>query len=87
VTALLYSIFPPEIVFSESGPTEALPQGMRGSSSLPETQERLVEITVDGVRLLAARSASGHARVVRLLSTDPADYLDGRFSPGQEIKM
>ena len=66
MTALLYSIFPPEIVFSESGPTEALPQGMRGSSSLPETQERLVEITVDGVRLLHRSAAA--MRVVRLLA-------------------
>ena len=86
MTALLYSIFPPEIVFSEVSPVEAFAHGIsqetQGSSHRPEAQERLEEVTIDGVRILAARSASGRARIVRLLSTDPAHYLDARFSPG-----
>lgn len=87
--ALLYSILPPEIVFSETNPAEAflqgIPQESQGLSRQPETHERLEEITVDGVRLLAARSAGGRARIVRLLSTDPAHYLDARFSPGGQV--
>ena len=43
------------------------------------------EVLIEGKRL-QVESLDGHrARVVRLLSLDPADYLDPRWQPGQVV--
>lgn len=44
-----------------------------------------LEITIEGKQLLVEPVGQGEGRVVRLLSTDPADYLDGRFLPGGKV--
>jgi hypothetical protein len=43
------------------------------------------EIEVEGKRVLFSPDGPGQGRIVRVLSTDPADYMDPRFSPGNMI--
>lgn len=43
------------------------------------------EVVVEGTRLQVEPLDGHRARVVRLLSLDPADYLDPRWQPGQVI--
>ena len=38
-------------------------------------------VILDGPPVLIHRGRDGRARIERLLSTDPADYLDERFLP------
>jgi len=53
----------------------------------PESRPRPVEIPLEGgARFLIVEPQShGMAKVVRLVSTDPADYLDERWSPHRMI--
>lgn len=44
-----------------------------------------LELTIEGKQLLVEPLSNGEGRVVRLLSTDPADFLDQRFLPGGRI--
>jgi len=45
------------------------------------------EVSIDGVPLLISDTAPGRARVERLLSTNPADYLRPDLFPGAEIEL
>lgn len=45
----------------------------------------LREIEINGVRMIVQDEGEGKARVVRLLSTRPKDYLQLEFSPGSII--
>jgi len=47
-----------------------------------EAPASLFEMSVGPTRVLLERSADGTARVHRVLSTDPADYLRPEFQPG-----
>lgn len=47
--------------------------------------DNLQEITIEGKQVLVESVGNGEGRVVRLFSTDPADYLDGRFNPGRRV--
>lgn len=87
MSTLLYSIFPAEVVYSESSPAEAPVHASFESSLLLAAQGPFVEVEFGGARLIVVRTADGGARVVRLISTDPRDYLDPRFSPGEDIKL
>jgi hypothetical protein len=46
-----------------------------------------VEVEAGGARLLVEPCGPGLARVVRLLSTDPRDYLRPEFSPGAVLRL
>lgn len=57
--------------------------------SLPETQD-YEEMTVDvapNVKLVMRLTGGQQGVVVRLLSTDPGDYLRPEFQPGQLISF
>lgn len=43
------------------------------------------EIQFEGVKLLVEPQGSYQAKIVRLLSTNPYDYLNPRFFPGNMI--
>lgn len=43
------------------------------------------KVSYQGVPMLVERTADGGTRIVRLLSTDPVDYLDFAHSPGRHI--
>ncbi|MGE5550716.1 MAG: YlzJ-like family protein [Bacteroidota bacterium] len=70
----LYTIVPAEIIFADEEDDGArVPAG-----------EQLVEMA-GGVRLLVQRDGKGGATVSRLLSTDPQDFLDARWQPGNRV--
>jgi len=61
-------------------PMEAIMRNMEG------TEYNYSETEVDGVKMLVEyASPSTEAKIVRLLSPNPQDYLNPRFSPGQKI--
>jgi enoyl reductase-like protein len=100
---LLYSIYPPEVVFADSNGQETSTSAMPGAapsavpgvtpSTMPELigsaagWGRYAEIERDGVRIIVYKSNGRKAKVVRLISTDPRDYLDPRYSPGADIEL
>lgn len=47
-----------------------------------QTPEGVFEAVIEGRRVLLRRGADGMARLERLLSTEPNDYLNPAFSPG-----
>ncbi len=47
-----------------------------------EKQNKLQEIVVNGLTLQVEALAFNQARVVRMISTNPADYLDSPYQPG-----
>lgn len=57
-------------------PLETVLEGLE-----PEGQRTFREVSVGGVRLIVEEMSSGSGRVVRLLSTDPKDFLDPRYQP------
>lgn len=50
-----------------------------------QSQVPLEEVAVDGVILQVRRESEQEKTIVRLISGDPAHYLDPRFQPGQRI--
>lgn len=63
---MLYTIYPLELVLEEQ----------------EEAAAPLVEMALQGRRVLAARGADGSLTLQRLLSTDPMDYLEPGLQPG-----
>lgn len=48
---------------------------------------RYVAVNYNGVQLLAIKQEDNDYRVDRILSTDPAHYLDGTIQPGAIIRL
>lgn len=68
--AILWSVMPIELVTEGLYPAEPV----------------LTEVTWGGRMLQVQLLAGGEAQVVRLLSTNPQDYLDPRFQPGMRFR-
>lgn len=66
---LLYTIFSPEEVLDEEETTKGEP----------------FAVTMEGKKLLVSPEGLGRGRILQLLSTDPADFLDSRWEPGNMI--
>jgi len=47
----------------------------------------MLELDLGSRRLLVEPLPAGQARIVKLLSTDPADFLRPEWQPGQVITM
>ena len=62
-------------------PLELVTEGLLPEATAP------VERMVDGRMVLVTPGADGMGTVERLLSTDPADYLDPRWQPGTRISL
>lgn len=45
------------------------------------------ELEVGGVKMLVEQAGPNQCRVVRLLSTNPRDYLREEFQPGTMVNM
>jgi len=75
---MLYTIIPLEEVFA--APPWAT--GPSGSAAAPHPP---VPAVVGGVQILVSPSYDGRNRVERVISTDPADYLNPRLAPGALI--
>ncbi|NLY92369.1 MAG: hypothetical protein GX081_12305 [Firmicutes bacterium] len=67
---LFYSIYPLEVVLAEE--EEDQPGEWR-------------ELEVEGKKVLVTVSPRGEQIITRLLSTDPADFLAPRWTPGNVI--
>lgn len=46
----------------------------------------LQEIQIQGVNMLVHKENEQEATIVRVLSADPAHFLDSRFQPGNKIR-
>jgi hypothetical protein len=68
---ILYTCMPKEMVY----PTEA------------DAFTNQSIITYQGVPVVVDKSEEGQYKIVRLLSTDPNDYLNGAYSPGTMIEL
>jgi hypothetical protein len=44
-------------------------------------------ISYRGVPVVVDKSEEGQYKIIRLLSTDPNDYLNGDYSPGTMIEL
>lgn len=66
---ILYTMVPQELIFQ------------------PDMSEfdKLMEVTYDGVPLLVEMGEKNSCRIIRVLSSDPADYLDPKYLPGNII--
>ncbi len=45
------------------------------------------EIEVAGAKLMVEQTGIAQGRVIRLLSTNPQDYLTAQYQPGTEIRF
>ncbi len=54
---------------------------MSGQTDTPRRRE----ISRDGRLLMVSEAQDGNYRIERLISTDPADYLDPQWQPGRII--
>lgn len=68
---ILYTIMPLDLVFADPDAT---------------TKSQAVESTYLGKQIMSMMDSSGSRKIVRLISTDPQDYLDPRFFPGTVIQ-
>lgn len=84
---MLYSIYPPEVVFADQRSLQdPAPASLEMSSSV-QASVRYHEIIRGGARLVVHKGRGGKAKVIRLISTDPFDYLNPRYAPGTEIEL
>lgn len=67
-----YTIFPPEWIFMDP-------------HNLPERQIR--DVTIGGVAMQVEILKNGEARIFRLLSPNPRDYLNPRLQPGNRVNL
>lgn len=68
---ILYTMMPEELIFQQQQEAEA-------------TGRKI--ISRDGVSMEVEPSGEGF-QIVRLLSTDPAHYMDARWLPGSKISL
>jgi len=68
---MMYTIVPPELIWDDDS---------LGDSGF-------VEVDVGGVHMLVQPGGLGRAKIVRLLSSDPNDYLLPQLQPGNEISL
>jgi hypothetical protein len=62
-------------------PIELVTEGMEPPYPEP------VEVSLEGRILQVTPSGDGTGILRRLISTDPADYLDPRWQPGSRVKL
>ncbi|WP_078547020.1 YlzJ-like family protein [Litchfieldia alkalitelluris] len=68
---ILYSIMPEELIY---------PQNEEGYQ-----KQKIVDI--NGVSLLVNEEIPGEHYVVRVMSSNPNDYLNSEYTPGQRITL
>ncbi|KOO46559.1 YlzJ-like family protein [Priestia koreensis] len=66
---ILYTMMPQELIF----PTE----------SVTEAEQKVVEY--NGIPFVVTQNENGQHQIVRMLSTNPQDYLDSRYQPGETV--
>ncbi|MFD1426237.1 hypothetical protein JOD24_001253 [Kroppenstedtia sanguinis] len=68
---IYYSVIPAEAAFQDPS----------------QPQPEIREVLVDGVSMAVEMDGPGEGRILRLLSTDPAHYLDSRYQPGSKVSL
>jgi len=61
-------------------PEEIVMEGM-------DKPRRIKMVSWQGRQLLVEPGTNGRSRIVRLLSSDPNDFLDPEYAPGREINI
>lgn len=69
---ILYTVFPDEVV-------------LEGEEGEELKRQRFIEL--DGRQLLIEPSGESQWKIVRLVSSDPQDYLDTRYQPGNIVPL
>lgn len=79
---ILYTVMPEAFVLAglEEDGGGSFPAPVR-----PERAERIVQGRSGPARLVVEREPAGGWRVLRLVSSDPYDYLDPDFAPGRTV--
>ncbi|MFD2616833.1 YlzJ-like family protein [Terrilactibacillus laevilacticus] len=67
----MYTIYPEEVIFSDN----------------ECEKNNQMTLTVQGVTLVVEVENHNQLKIVRLISSDPQDFLDERFQPGEQIIM
>lgn len=67
-----YSIIPGEDIFAEED---------------EEAKEELVELEVDGVTMLINQTGVDKGEIVKIISSNPQDYLNVDYQPGNMVKF
>ncbi len=60
------------------------PEGLFG---MTDSTASYTELEVNGARLVVEQTGMNQCRVVRLISTDPNDYLKAEYQPGAELSF
>lgn len=81
--SIIWSVIPEEIIFASSDYATCL--GFTGDGQAQVNGQTKANYLGRDVILL--RLSSGRGRIISLLSTDPADFLDTRFAPNGEINF
>ncbi|THE14527.1 ribonuclease [Bacillus timonensis] len=68
---ILYTMMPQELIYPHT--------------DMEDNQLKYVDL--DGVSLAVSQSQNGEYTIERVMSTNPQHYLDGRYSPGQKIRL
>ncbi|MFD1777951.1 MULTISPECIES: YlzJ-like family protein [Fredinandcohnia] len=68
---ILYTMMPQELIYPQT--------------EMEESNFKYVDI--NGVSLAVSHAQNGEYTIERVMSTDPQHFLDGRYSPGQKIKL
>ncbi|MEH7382582.1 YlzJ-like family protein [Bacillus sp. JJ1533] len=68
---ILYTMMPQELIYPQT--------------DMEDNQFKYVD--VNGVSLAVSHSQNGEYIIERVMSTDPQHFLDGRYSPGQKIRL
>jgi hypothetical protein len=84
---VLYSVIPPEVVFADWQSLHGQEVESLVMTSAALDPKRYREVVRGGARLIVCETGEGMAEVVRLISTDPSDYLNPEYMPGAGIKL
>lgn len=71
---MIWSIIPENVIFS-------------GDVNGEVDNEKLQQVDYLGKKVLVRLGTNRSVQIVSLLSTDPADFLSPRFSPGTQIDI
>jgi len=69
------------VILYTTMPLETVLQG------LEDLHPSYLEMEVSGARVVIEETSLGQGRIVRLLSTDPQDYLNPALQPGMTINF
>ncbi|WP_196220223.1 YlzJ-like family protein [Terrilactibacillus tamarindi] len=67
----MYTIYPEEVIFSDTEPKS----------------NNQMTLNIQGVTLVVEVENQNQLKIIRLISSNPQDFLDERFQPGEQVVM